>query len=297
MISSRREFIAQSSTILATLPFLNLSCMTSLAPYADTIGLQLYTVRDLMAIQPKETLTALKRMGYKQVELGDTRELKKLLPLCKDLGLAVHSSFMLWTPLTGRWDLMREETPFTYETVLEEAQKAELSHLVFGYMLPQERSTLDDYKKLCDTLNTAGEQAQTAGIQLCYHNHSFEFKPTEGEIPYEILIDRLDNKLVQFELDVFWSTMGGYDSVELFKRISDRTRLLHLKDKKAGIPTIYDESKVPKNAFQPLGKGEVELKMIIDLAVKAGVDYCYVEQDQSPAPMEDVAVSHKYIVR
>lgn len=295
---SRRQFLTTGSAALAGLPFLNIACMSEqLASYADTIGLQLWTVRDLLAEDAKATLSALKSVGYQQVEMMDTNQLQALKPLCDDLGLAVNSSFISWSAVTGRWDLRPDMSPITLDEIIERGKKAGLSHLVFGYMFPQERSTIDDYKKIADQLNAAGEKVQSAGMQLCYHNHSFEFKPTEGQVPFEVLIERFDKKLVQFELDVFWSKIGGLDSVALFKRIAERTRLLHLKDKKASVPTIYDETKVPVDAFQPLGRGEVDLKTIIELAAQAGVDYCFVEQDQSPDPLADVAVSRQWVMQ
>lgn len=293
---SRRQFLATGSAALLGLPLVNLACMADqIAPYQATIGLQLWTVRELIAQNAQQTLSALKSIGYQQVETMDTEQLLTLKPICNDLGLAVNSSFIAWSAVTGRWDLLPDATPITIEDIIERGQRAGLSHLVFGYMFPQSRTTIDDYKKVSDQLNLAGEKVAAAGMQLCYHNHSFEFKPTEGQIPFDVLIERLDEQLVQFELDVFWSKLGGLDSVELFKRIAERTRLLHLKDKKASIPTIYDETQVPADAFQPLGKGEVDLKTIVKLAAAAGVDYCFVEQDQSPDALADVAVSRRWM--
>jgi ABC-type Zn uptake system ZnuABC Zn-binding protein ZnuA len=71
--------------------------------------------------------------------------------------------------------------------------------------------------------------------------------------------------------------------------------LLHLKDKLEGMPVIYDESAVPEEAFQPLGRGVVDLQSVIDAAPKTGVKYCFVEQDQSPNPLEDIAVSQAFV--
>ena len=140
-------------------------------------------------------------------------------------------------------------------------------------------------------VNKAGEKAKAAGIQLCYHNHSFEFGPLGGEVPYEVLIKELDPELVKFELDVFWVSIGGYDPVELMNRLGKRVGLVHLKDKMEGLPTIYDEGKVPPEAFKELGNGVVDLKEVIAIAAKNKVPYCFVEQDQSPDPIKSVEES------
>jgi sugar phosphate isomerase/epimerase len=264
-------------------------------PYQDTIGLQLWTVRDQMVKAPQATLKAIKSLGYHQVELEDTRTAKELLPICNDLGLKVNSSFMLWTALTGRWDLVPHETKkLAFDEVLDQASEAGLSHLVFGYLLPGERETLDDYRRLVDVLNEAGMQAKQRGIQMAYHNHNFEFEQLDGGVPFELMIERFDKDLMPFELDVFWAAISGYDPVKLLNRIADRTKLLHLKDLKQGIPVMTTTEGVPEDAFQELGDGTLPIKELAMIGKKIGVDYCFVEQDESPDPMRSIRESIKF---
>ncbi|MEM9846902.1 MAG: sugar phosphate isomerase/epimerase [Bacteroidota bacterium] len=294
----RRTFIKNTTQLSAGLA-LSLSipaCMNEQQQYVKEIGLQLWTVRNQLAQNPAATLKAVKEAGYYQVELMDTEQLKTLLPLLKDAGLAVKSSFINWTLLTERWDLREESPPaYGFEQIVEDAQKEGLTELVFGYMLPAERSNLDDYRRISDTLNQAGELCQSADIQLAYHNHAFEFLPMEDRNGYEILIERLNPAMVKFELDVFWSSIAGVAPVPLMKRLKNRIQLLHLKDKLEGTPVIYDESKVPKDAFQALGQGVVDLKQVLELAPATGVKYCIVEQDSSPDPLKDIGVSRAFL--
>lgn len=262
-------------------------------PYLQTIGLQLYTLRDQLEQDAEGTLRALADMGYQQVELMDTRQIAKLKPIADDLGLAVHSSFLLWTTITGNWDVVPHEKDqsFSFEKVLEQANSAKLDHLVFGYMMKEERSTIDQYKRYCDLLNEAGAKAKAAGIQLCYHNHSFEFGAIDGVIPFDVLTERLDPELVPFELDVFWVSIGGQDPIAMMEKLRGRIRLLHLKNKKQGMPTNYDEAAVPKEAFRELGNGVINIPAIVKKAEEIGVKYCFVEQDQSPDPINSVGES------
>ncbi|MEM9884780.1 MAG: sugar phosphate isomerase/epimerase [Bacteroidota bacterium] len=295
----RRTFIKNTTQIGAGLA-LSLSipaCMNKQNRYTEEIGLQLWTVRNQLAENPAATLKAVKRAGYYQVELMDTAELKTLLPLIKDAGLVVKSSFINWSFITGRWDLREEPMPaYGFERVIEDAQKEGLTELVFGYMMPEERKSLDDYRKVSDQLNVAGAACQEAGIQLSYHNHAFEFEPMEDSNGYEILIERLDAAAVKFELDVFWSSLAGVAPTPLMQRLENRIRLLHLKDKLAGTPTIYDNTQVPDEAFQPLGKGVVDLDEVLELAPSIGVKYCMVEQDQSPDPIQDIGISRSFLL-
>ncbi|MEZ4828781.1 MAG: TIM barrel protein [Bacteroidia bacterium] len=265
------------------------------SPYRKTLGLQLYTVRDLIAADPEGTLKAIKDLGYYQVETGGA-QLSTLKPIADDLGLVIKSSFIDWSVITGRWDLRGMEDPgITFESVVEEAHSHGLSHLVFGYMMKGERTRLDDYRAIADKLNIAGEQCRQAGIQLCYHNHAFEFEPMEGATGFDILVEKFDPQLVKFELDVFWASLGGVEPVVLMDKLQNRLSLIHLKDKLTGTPVQYDESQVPKDAFKELGNGEVNISGVLAAAEKYGVDYCMVEQDQSPDPIRSIGVSIGYV--
>jgi len=289
-MNTRRKFLHQSAlggAALSLAPFLNLSCMSNKGlPYADTIGLQLYTLRFQLEEDTPGTLAALKKMGYHQVELMDIRQDQEQLKIARDLGLAVNSSFFNWTAITGRG-----ENPESLDRVIETAEASKLAHLVFGYIPKEDRGTIDDYLRIIEGLNKAGEQCQAAGMQLCYHHHSFEFGPIEGQVPFELLIEKLDPNLVKFELDVFWASIGGYDPLALMDRLQGRIRLLHLKDKKTGAADEFDESVIPHDVYKELGQGEIAMTAIIDKAVALNVEHCFVEQDRSPNPLKSVQQS------
>ena len=293
----RRDFIRTSAAASLSIPLLAPAFGRVNHPYVDQIGIQLYTVRNQMAQDPQATLNAIKAAGYAQVEGGDPTTYQQMMPMVKAAGLTTQSTFFPWTYLTGRWDLVEGEKPTSKEfaSVVEAAQKLGMNYLIFGYMTPAERQTLDDYRKIAEKLNKAGEQCNEAGIKLCYHNHAFEFKPIEGKLPYNILIEETDADKLYFELDVFWSSLAEHEPIPLMERLSDRIKLLHLKNKKQGTPLIYDESKVPVEAFQELNDGVIDIEKILVLAEKIGVEQCFVEQDQSPDPIQSINQSIDYL--
>ena len=302
---TRRTLIKKGAALSLGLPVLGLSSafqnIISKSKYMDEIGIQLYTVRDQLAEDPRKTLESIAQLGYKQVELMDIASATDLMPILKDLGLMVRSSFFLWTHVTGRWDLAekanlpKQPKGYNFNSILDSAEELGLRHLVFGYMLPAERSTMDDYKKVTEKLNNAGELCKKRGIQLCYHNHAFEFGPIDGAVPYEYLIENFDKELVKFELDVFWSSLAGYDPVKLMNRMDGRIAQLHLKDKLKGTPVIFAEQEVPKEAFKELGNGVVDLKTVVKKAETIGVQDCHVEQDHSPDPIASIGQSISYL--
>ena len=304
---TRRTLLKKGAAISLGLPVLGLSSafqnILAKTNYVDEIGIQLYTVRNQLAENPKKTLQSIAQLGYKQVELMDIASASELMAFTKDLGLMVRSSFFMWTHITGRWDLAekyglpKQPEGYDFNRILDDAKSLGLKHLVFGYMLPDERSTMDDYKKITEKLNRSGELCKKRGIQLCYHNHSFEFGPIEGEIPYEYLMENFDEDLVKFELDVFWASLGGYDPVQLMDKLDGRISQLHLKDKLKGAAVIFAEQEVPPETFKELGNGVVDIKTIVRKAEKIGVQECHVEQDQSPDPINSIGQSISYLKR
>jgi sugar phosphate isomerase/epimerase len=253
--------------------------MVKSLPYLSTIGIQLWTVRDQMELDPQLTLKTIKELGYYQVEGGDTRILTDIKPICDDLDLKIHSSFINWNTVTGGWQYTPEDTPFEFAEVLDQAGEADLSHLVFGYLRPEERTSADDWKRLADQLNEAGMKAKTNGIQLTYHNHNFEWDPIEGTTGFDILLGRMDGDLVPFELDVFWAQIAGQDARETMTRIKDRLELLHLKQLHPGTPVVTRLADVPPNAYEELPDGEMPIKDLMHYGKEMGVAYCMVEQD------------------
>lgn len=299
MDNSRRAFLRNSVIAAAGLPLLGCNndpgtntagndntknqekmvTDSSPLPYRETLGIQLWTVRDQMEKDPKTTLDTLRAIGYYQVEFGDTRTVKQHLPLCNDLGLRVHSSFINWNTITGGWQYTPEQSPYEFGEVVDNAGEAGLSHLVFGYLRPEERTSADDWKRLADQLNEAGMKCKDNGIQLTYHNHNFEWDPIEGTTGWDILTERMDGDLVPWELDVFWAQIAGQDAKSVMTAAKDRLELLHLKQLHPGTPVVTRIADVPPNAFEELPDGNMPIKELMTFGKELGVTYCMVEQD------------------
>lgn len=258
-------------------------------PYLSSIGLQLYTLRNQMQSDAAGTLKAVANAGYKQVELMDVVDATKLVPMAKDLGMSVTSAFL-------KWNILGEARPSadtpSIDQSIELATKHGLKYLVFGYIGKGHREKADQLKATAERTNKAGEKCKKAGIQLCYHHHSFEFQPLDGgKTGMDILIDGFDKSLCTFEIDVFWAAIGGWDPVKTIERLAGRVSQVHLKDLLPKSATQFDEGKVPKEAFKEVGNGEIDMKAVIAVSKKVGVAQCHVEQDQSPDPILSVQQS------
>ncbi len=300
-VLSRRSFLQQASFWgAASLVPVKFS-VSSLSNLTERLGLQLYTVRDEMVEKPQETLEAIRNAGYQQIELFDSQLLPQLQPVLKSLGLSVNSTHFLSPLLTGNWEPMMAfginppPASYTLEKAIEQAGEHEVNYFVFPYIFPQNRGGLDTYKLLAEKLNQTGEACQQAGIQLGYHNHSFEFQPMEESSPMEILLSETDPELVCLELDVFWVSVAGYNPAEYIRQYADRIQLLHLKDKKESTPQTYRAITLPPDSFQPVGSGVLDFVEILRAAEEANVQHIFVEQDASDDPLADIKKSSKYL--
>jgi sugar phosphate isomerase/epimerase len=166
------------------------------------------------------------------------------------------------------------------------------------YLMPNERpKDAAGYKTFGAALNKAGEQVAQAGLQLCYHNHAFEFATLpDGKRAFDVLLAETDPKLVKLELDVFWVAAAGADPVALIQQQAGRVALMHLKDKAKGTPTTTDEAAVAKTTFVEVGSGALDFTAILAAAAAAKVEHYFVEQDQTPGdPIESLKKSYQYL--
>jgi len=288
----RRTFLQTSAAFSAAALTAQLArplhAMAQQSQYMDTIGLQVYTIRNQLKEDSKKALQAVADAGYKQVELGNVTESAEVAAQARALGMNVTSSFMSWKALCKPGG---KDVP-SVDEVVEAAKKLELQHLVFGYIGKGFRETPALMSKIAKSCNELGKKTADAGIQLCYHNHAFEFEKIDGDTTaYDILINELDSDLVKFELDVFWTKLGGWDPMETMKKLKGRISQVHLKDLKAGTPVFYDEGKVPADAFQECGDGTIDMAAVMKLAGEIGAANCHVEQDKSPDPIASIGQS------
>ncbi|MFK7737148.1 MAG: sugar phosphate isomerase/epimerase family protein [Pirellulaceae bacterium] len=260
-------------------------------PEKNGLGLQLWTVRNQLQEDAAKTLKSVAEAGYKQVELMNVMESSDLVAMAKDNGMKVLSAFINWESIASP----SKNTP-SVEEIIAKAKDFGLEYIVFGYIGKNARDTADKIKKIAEATNKAASTAKEAGLKLSYHNHSFEFEKLDGgATAFEIFMERFDSKLVNFELDVFWAAIGGWDPIDTLEKLGKRTGQVHLKDLKANTPTNYDEGTVPEDAFQEVGDGTLDMKKIMQVAIENGVDQFHVEQDQSPDPIESIQQSSKYI--
>jgi sugar phosphate isomerase/epimerase len=239
----------------------------------DKIGVQLYSVRDLMKKDFEGTLAKVAAIGYREVEFAgffdhSPQQVRTMLDRNGLTGVSGHVDFK-----TIAGDL-----PKTLETAHTVGQ----SYLVCPF-IDESMRTPDGWKRVTDTFNRTGEECRKSGMQFAYHNHDWEFKPENGQMPYELLLNNTDPNLVKMEMDLFWTVKGKQDPLAYFNRFPGRFCLVHVKDMK-------------KNGeMTEVGNGSIDFKKIFGESDKAGIQHYFVEHDEPKDPLQSIKMSYQYL--
>jgi sugar phosphate isomerase/epimerase len=274
---TRRSLVAGAALALPSLE----------AKTLKTFGAQLYTLRSIINEKLLETLKSLEELGYTEAEVirGNMDKVWSSLKQTKLKPVSLHI-----------------DTSYFFKDIdklnptLDDAKAKGISYVVCPYIAPADRGGVEVIKKLADVLNKTGERAKAAGLKLCYHNHAFEFEPVAGtgDRLIDVLMKNTDAKLVGLEFDIMWSQVAGVPPVEVFQKYTGRIPLVHLKNV-TKMPTQYNE-RVPKEAFQSVGTGVIEIAPVMRAAVAAGAKHFFVEQDQTPGnPLDSLKLSAEYL--
>ncbi len=237
----------------------------------ERVGLQLFTVRELMAKDAAATLAAVAGVGYAEVETAGTGSLTpaRFADALGSAGLTAPSAHV---PL----ERMAQQP----DAVLEEADIIGYGYLVMPWLPPEQR-TPAGYGLVIDTLNRFGERCAAAGIQLCYHNHDFEFTRLGNDIPYQLLLTECDPTLVRFELDLYWAAQAGVSAAAMLTADPARFPLCHVKDRSPG------------GEMMDVGQGTLDFPALF--AAGTGLKHYFVEHDQPADAMASIRTSYRAV--
>ena len=290
-MASRRAFV-KSAALLSAGALISPTLLAA-AP-KQYIGLQLYTVRDAMQQDPASTLAKVAQLGYNSVEgatyTGSQKfygmEPAAFAKVLKQNGLIMPSSHYMLGQAMNNGQPTQGTILHGWDKAVDDAAQAGVKYMVCAYLIESERGTLDQYKQIAAHLNKAGERCKKAGIQLCYHNHDFEFVAQNGQLPYDVLLRETDKQLLKMEFDLYWATKAGHDPLALFKAHPGRFPLWHVKDM----------DKTEKKDFTEVGNGVIDFKKIFAARQLAGLQYYFVEQDRTPGdPFDSIKQSIGYL--
>ena len=242
----------------------------------DKISVQLYTLRNQLAIELEDSLEELAEIGYTRVEHAGFvgRTAAQFRAALDNAGLRATS---------GHVGIPQPFDADTWKRALEEAAVVGNKFIVHPFFGLDENGVITSgarYRRLAEDLNRAGEMARRAGLSLGYHNHHLEFVRQDGgdRTGFDILTAGTDPRLVHLEVDLYWAWRGAADPVDLINRHRGRIRQVHVKD------MAVDTASFTNAPFADLGTGLIDFGRIFRHAREAGLVEYIVERDDAGSP-------------
>jgi sugar phosphate isomerase/epimerase len=215
---------------------------------AAVLSVQLYSVRDALAADLPGSLDRLAGLGFANVELFD------FVDRVDEYRTALANAGL--TALSGHASLVE---PGDAERAIDAAAALGVRTLIEP-MIRHGWETADGVSAIADRLGQVADQAGPLGVEVGYHNHTWEFESEiDGRSAFDVFAERLDPAVV-LEIDTYWAEVGGASAPALLARLGGRVRLIHVKDG----PRSTDAS-----AQQPAGSGDMPVKEILAAAPDA----------------------------
>ena len=285
-----KHFIIKPFLLLITV----LSCgifsmsFTSISQYK--IGLQLFSVRDAMAKDPKGTLVALKAMGYQDFETYgyDPKtetiygySLKEFKAILDELELTTTSGHY---GFSDYFNATEEELDWFVAQCIKAAKSLDSPYITWPWIHPDHRNA-EDFKRLAQLLNRIGKQVTEAGLGFAYHNHGYEFEDWNGTTGYEIILNQTNPDWVKLQMDMYWAVHSGTTPKALVAQQPGRFVMWHIKDM----------DKLTRD-YTELGNGSIDYLSMLPDPQTSGLVYYYIEQGGNFAvnSMESAATSIAY---
>ncbi len=273
----RRTFVAAAGALIGstTFPGSRFSFLGRRRKI-ERVGLQLYTVRGLMKQDFEGTLAKVAQIGYREVEFAGyfdhtPADVRAILDRHALASPGAHVSY--------------ESTATGWDQVLDAARVIGHRYIVVAWIPEAERKDLDAWKRVAERFTKAGEACRRAGLQFAFHNHSYEFQPVAGRLPYDVLLEAADPQLVKMEMDLFWITNGNQDPLAYFRKYPGRFPLVHVKDMAQG----------PERKMVDVGKGKIDWKGLFAQSQLAGIEHYFVEHDEPPDAIGSIQASYEYL--
>jgi sugar phosphate isomerase/epimerase len=268
MLLNRRKFITAGATGLAGASLL-IPHLLEASAARKKIGFQSWVMKDELSKDFSGTLKKMSGLGYDSIEMcsppgyakagfGPLQNLsaKEMKKFFRDAGISCISCHYGFSEL-------KEHGPAR----IDFAKELGLTQMVISsYGLPTTAS-LDDWKRSADESNKLAELTRKSGIQLVFHNHNLELEKRDGQVIYDVLLDRLDPDLVKMQFQL-WVIIMGVKAADYFRKHPGRFISAHLYDWSG-----KDEEMVP------LGQGVVDWDDFFDAAKTGGVKNYYAEMD------------------
>jgi len=294
---SRRTFLKRASASVVGAAIWGSAPRSMADPLGLPLGLQLYSVRDLLPKDYEGTLRQLSELGYREVEAAgffghSPSQVKQAMDHAGLHCVSAHYPLKDLLPKVDEVIQFGKDLGLKYIVCSSPMLKDQSRARDPNSRAARESMTLDDWRWNADQFNHIGERVNAAGIRFAYHNHTPEFRSENGAVFYDELLRLTDPAKVTMELDCGWAVVAGQSPANLLIRYPKRFSMLHVKDFK--MTAAVKPSDPPPST--ELGRGTIDYHPIFEAARKTGIDHVFVEQEQfDMPPMEALKIDADYM--
>jgi len=299
MKNSRRTFLKSGAMAVLGAAILPRTFFTTIAQ-KEMVGIQLYSVRDDMKSDPLGSLKKIAGMGYKVVEHAgyadgkfygySPADFKKILG---DLGLKMYSGHVDFG-MTA-WDESKKDFTDKWKKTVEDAAFMGQKYVITPELDDKAQKDYDTLLKVIDLWNKCGALCQKSDMKFGYHDDFNEDAILKNMKIYDIVMKYSDPALTiqQFDIANLYNA-AGTDPRDIIKQYPGRFPSLHVKD------VLKEKNKDNGHDSTILGKGVLNVKDVVSLAIKNGAWLMIIEQEsyQNESPMDcakdDLAAMQKW---
>jgi len=280
--SSRRSFLKATGAVAAA------ACVNAgrlaAAPLKQPVGLQLYSVRNLLAKDFDGTLAKVRGAGYTVVEAAGyydrtAPDFRKAMDQAGLRCVSTHHPLKVLETQLDQWIEYGHTLGLEYMV----CSSSDGMHRDPHAKGPQ---TLDDWSWIAGEFNRIGEKVKAAGMTFGVHNHQPELATIDGKLVYDELLRRTDPELVVFEMDAGWVYAADRNPVDYLREMPRRFQLMHVKDMIRGADG--------KDQLPVMGKGNMDYRAIMRAATN--LKYYFIEQERfDMEPIEELRQDADYM--
>jgi sugar phosphate isomerase/epimerase len=298
--TSRRDFLKLAGAASVAAFALHEVPPLEAYPLGLPLGLQLYSLRNLLPTDFDGTLKAVAAAGYTEVEAAgfyamSAQDFKQSMDVAGLHCVSAHYPLSMLQPQLESIITYAKELGLQYivcsSPSLEDPSRVKLAPKDPGYHEAWVQAfTLADWKWNAEQFNQIGAKVKAYGMRFGYHNHTTEFRKLKNTVPYDELIKLTDPELVTFEMDCGWVSVAGYNPVEYLTKYPTRISMLHVKDFDLKKDKDHQQS-------TELGHGSIDYRPIFEAAKKAGhITHYFVEQEEfDMPPLEAIKADAEYM--
>ncbi|MGA3088182.1 MAG: sugar phosphate isomerase/epimerase [Terriglobales bacterium] len=294
---SRRTFLKTASAAAAGTAVSGGASRLMANPLGLPIGLQLYSVRELLPKDYEATLHQLGTLGYREVEAAgffghSPTEVKQAMDRAGLNCVSAHYALKDLLPKVEEVIQFGKDLGLRYIVCAAPWLKDPSSVKDPGSRAARDNMTLDDWRWNAEQLNRIGERVRQAGLRFAYHNHTAEFRQEKGVVFYDELLRATDPAKVSMEMDCGWVVVGGAKPADYLTRYPTRFSMLHVKEFKMNGWTAGSE---PPPSTE-MGRGTIDYRPIFEAAKKTPIEHAFVEQEEfDMPPMEALKIDADYM--